>query len=157
MNEPSGLKTSVPLAGVLASVAVRLALSASLSLASTLPLTAVSSAVVKLSSTATGASFTAAPTNVSVPFAVNSPSLRLRAVVAVPLKLAAGVKTRPTRAALSVAVVPLAVYSPGFAPATRPVPLRAPAEAGLSVRDRVSGPPSKSMAPMPKLRAVSSV
>ena len=54
MNVPSGLTTTVPLAGSVLAVTVRASPSGSLSLPSRLPPTAVSSSVVKASSVATG-------------------------------------------------------------------------------------------------------
>ncbi len=54
MNEPFGLSARLPWLGPLTMVAVRVSWSASVSLVSTLPETAVSSAVLTESPTATG-------------------------------------------------------------------------------------------------------
>ena len=76
MNPPLALKTSVPWAGPVTSDAESALPSTSLSFASTLPVTTVSSGFVNESGVVAGASFTAAMFNVTrVVALVSAPSL----------------------------------------------------------------------------------
>src|SRR5437016_9500648 len=97
--------TAVPLVAVTL-VIVRMSPSTSLSLSSGLIVTGTSSSVLALSSTATGASFTALTvTVISAEFVPPLPSLIVYPIVAVPLKLVAGVNT--TLVPPTITAVPL--------------------------------------------------
>ena len=121
MNPPvAGFRVSKPWGRVIGPVTaapftrttVRAGPSTSVSLASTLPLSVVSSAPVKLSAAATGASSTGVTVTVTVAVAVPPfPSEIVYVNVSVPKKFAAGVY---------VAVVPVNVTAP-FAPWVTPV------------------------------------
>src|SRR5256886_1035740 len=104
--------TAVPLVAVTL-VIVRLSPSTSLSLSNGLIVTGTSSAVLALSSTATGASFTALTvTVISAEFVPPLPSLIVYPIVAVPLKLVAGVNTTlvpPTITAVPLVAVTLVI------------------------------------------------
>ncbi len=94
-------------------MAVRLALSASVSLESTLPVMSLSSLPATASSTATGASFTGVPVIALLPVTgAATPSLTLVAMVKLPLKLTVGVKVSPASKVFTSAMVPDAVHTP---------------------------------------------